>query len=79
MEGGGRRRRSLGRIKFLVPGLLAGSRKSRPDRADENPGGSGRAGQTSGAQRNGELQHATRAEGRHQLRQRLHVLAGVRH
>lgn len=70
---------ALGRIKISHGRVLAGSRKSRPDRTYENPGGSGRAGQTSGAQRTGKLQHATRAEERFQLRQRLHVLAGVRH
>lgn len=54
---------ALGCIKFLVPYIIPGSRKSRPDRPYENPGGSGRAGQTSGAQRTGELQYATRAGG----------------
>lgn len=55
---------ALGHIKFLVSGYLPGPRKSRPDRTYENPGGSGRTGQTFGAQRTGELQHAARAEGR---------------
>lgn len=67
----------VGTHKISRSRVLPGSRKSRPDRTYENPRGSGRAGPTSGAQRTGELQHA--AEGRHQLRQRLHVLAGVRH
>lgn len=54
---------ALGRIKFLVPDIFPGSRKSRPDRPYENPGGSGRAGQTSGAQCTGKLQYATCAGG----------------
>lgn len=56
-------RAALGRIKFLVPDIFPGSRKSRPDRPYENPGGSRRAGQTSGAQRIGGLQYATCAGG----------------
>lgn len=56
---------------------VSGTRQPRSDRTNEDSGWPGRVGPPPGAQRAGDIQHTPRAA-RQRVRQRLHILSGIR-